>query len=138
MDLYHPLILQHNESPYHYRKAEEADAVIEAYNPLCGDRFTIFLKIENGKVQEACFHGYGCAVSKASTSILVERMEGLNWDEILILCDEFFSFVDPQKEPPREKDEEFAAFSAVRRFPGRMACATLAWEKVKEYPGRKN
>lgn len=133
--LYHKVILEHSNHPVNFEKREQVDWVIEAYNPLCGDKYTLFLEVENDRVKEAHFHGYGCAISKASTSVLVEKIKGKTFSEILKICDQFYRYVDVDKELPTidEIDETFEAFSGARQFPERMKCATLSWDELKEY-----
>jgi len=74
--LYKTVILKHNNAPFHYEKKEMAPHQLEAYNPLCGDRFNLFLDVKNGVIESIHFHGYGCAISKASTSVLAKNLEG--------------------------------------------------------------
>lgn len=129
--LYHKCILRHNDHPVNYEKREDADYVIEAYNPLCGDRFTLYLDIADGRVAEAHFFGYGCAVSKASTSVLVKKIRKLSLGEIEKLCEQFYSVVGQESaELPAQADKELEAFAAAREFPGRLKCATLSWDEL--------
>ena len=123
--LYQSVIMAHNKAPYHYEKKEDAGLTIKAYNPLCGDKYQVYLDIEGDRIQSAYFHGYGCAVSKAATSILVQELEGKTVTEALQLCEEYLSVVMEEKETERE---DFQAFAAARQFPGREQCAVLAWE----------
>jgi nitrogen fixation protein NifU and related proteins len=129
-NLYKTVILEHNARPFHFEKKESAGHVLEAYNPLCGDRFQIFFEIKNGVVSEACFHGYGCAISKASTSVLVKNLENQPVEKAQELCRAFLKMTDPASEEVIEMDEEFTAFAVARDFPGRLKCATLSWEAV--------
>lgn len=124
--MYHELIIQHDRHPFHYEKREHADQVIEAYNPLCGDRFKLYLDLSGNKIKRAHFHGYGCAISKASTSVLVQKIEGLTVPEALSLCQQFFKQL--QTNEPVSSNPDFEAFAEVRKFPGRMKCVTLSWE----------
>ena len=135
-NLYQKVILQHNENPYHYEKREQADQVIEAYNSLCGDSFKLYLDIEAGKVKAAYFHGYGCAISKSSTSILTKRLEGMALKDIPALCEQFFTYVLPDQSPEAPIDADFQAFEAAKQFSGRLKCATLSWEEL--YQRTKN
>ena len=131
-DLYHPIIQQHEREPFHYWKMTDADLTIEAYNPLCGDRFTLFLKIKDGRIQEASFHGYGCAISKASTSVLTKKIQGLPWTLVQEQCQAFYTFVMPEQ-LPSGLDAEFEAFAAAKQFPERRTCATLSWDALFEH-----
>lgn len=127
--LYDEAILQENRRPYHYDKKTDADLIIEAYNPLCGDQFKLFLYTEKGVIQSAYFHGYGCAVSKASTSVLTRELEGCSIDEAKAKCRSFLQWLDKEK-VPAALPSSWKPFAAVQQFPGRLACAQLAWEVI--------
>lgn len=130
--LYKEVILRHNNEPVNYEKRTEADKTIEAYNPICGDSFKIFLDMNGDIVEKAAFHGYGCAISKASTSVLVERIAGKTMDQVLELCAQFFTYVKPEESPKPPLISDFQAFEAAKQFPGRLKCATLSWEAISE------
>jgi len=131
--LYKEIILQHDRSPFHYQKADNLSITIEAYNPVCGDQFKLFLNIEQEMVQEAYFHGYGCAISKASTSVLVKKIQGLPVQKVLSLLEQFLQLVDLQYDLTENPDTELNAFAAARQFPERLQCATLSWVALKEF-----
>lgn len=131
--LYQQVILRHDRRPVHFEKREEAPVVIEAYNPICGDRFHLYLEISEGKVAKAAFHGYGCAISKAATSVLVARIEGRPVADILALCQAYLTVLDPAAPEPLEMDEELSAFIGARQFPARRQCAALSWEALEAY-----
>ncbi|MCB9294557.1 MAG: SUF system NifU family Fe-S cluster assembly protein [Lewinellaceae bacterium] len=131
--LYKSVILKHHKEPVHFGKNEEATHILEAYNPLCGDKFRLFFGIEDGKIHQISFHGYGCAISKASTSVLVKHLEGLPAEKALALCRQFEAMLQSEEETPEAVNEEFAAFAAARSFPGRMKCATLSWEEMEKF-----
>ena len=131
-ELYHKVILQHNESPFHYAKMETASHLVEAYNPLCGDRFKLYLDVEDNRVKQAHFHGYGCAISKASTSILLQKIEGKTLQEIPDIIQQFYAYVHPDKDPSGvTHDPDFEAFAAAKKFPARLKCATLSWNELE-------
>ena len=88
--LYDAVILQHNRVPCHYEKRQTAQHIVEAYNPLCGDKFKLYLDIENGRVQQATFHGYGCAISKAATSVLMEKIQNRSIQDVNLLLKTYF------------------------------------------------
>ena len=134
--LYQSVILKHSKEPVNIKKKEQATHVLEAYNPLCGDKFQLFFEIEDGKISQLSFHGYGCAISKASASVLVKKLEGRPVEEGLALCREFLAMLQAEKENPEDVDEELAAFAAARSFPGRMKCATLSWEEMETFLGK--
>jgi len=129
--LYQDVILQHDKHPLQYEKRVEADHVIEAYNPLCGDKFQLFLEVQDGRIAQAHFHGYGCAISKASTSVLVRNLVGKKWSEVTDLIANFQAAI---RGDARELlDEEFEAFQAVQQFPGRLPCVTLSWDNLEDF-----
>ena len=129
--LYQGVILKHNNEPFHFEKRPTAQHVIEAYNPMCGDKFKVFLDIKNGVVTNTTFHGYGCAISKASTSVLMKKMQGQPLDEVEKLIENYFKIIENTEGV--NQDEELTAFAAAKDFPGRLKCATLAWEVVDEF-----
>ena len=133
--LYDPLILAHNRSPVNFEKRLTAQHTIEAYNPLCGDKFKLFLDIENGIVEKASFHGYGCAISKAATSVLIQRIEGQRLDGVSAVIKTYFEALDTEG---GHFDADLQAFSAVRQFPERLTCATLSWEAARIFFKDKN
>lgn len=128
-DLYQSVILTHNKHPHHFEKAEALPLHLEAYNPLCGDHYQLYLSIENNTIKAAFFHGYGCAVSKASTSVLVQTLEGKTLSEAQPLIEDFMQVV--QGKLPANIPEDFKAFAAAKHFPSREQCATLSWESVQ-------
>lgn len=129
--LYQGVILKHNNEPFHFEKRPTAQHVIEAYNPMCGDKFKVFLDIENGVVSNATFHGYGCAISKASTSVLMKKMQDQPLEEVIKLIKDYFNIIENTEGV--QNDEELTAFAAAKDFPGRLKCATLAWEAMDEF-----
>lgn len=135
-DLYHPTILEHNKHPVHFEKWEDAPNKIEAYNPVCGDKFKIFLNIDNGIIKKATFHGYGCALSKAATSVLVQLIQGKNIEEARQVCHEYLRAMD-RGSLIAQDPQEFEAFLGVKKFPSRKQCVILGWETVKRYLDNK-
>lgn len=131
--LYQKVILQHDRHPIHFEKRPDAVVKLEAYNPVCGDRFTLYLDIENDIITRASFHGYGCAISKAATSVLVSRMEGCSIVDVQSLCDQYLTLLDPEAPAPKDGDEELAAFLGARQFPARRSCASLSWEALRKH-----
>lgn len=128
--LYDDAILQENRQPYHYEKKAGADLMLEAYNPLCGDQFKVFLFTEKDRIKTAYFYGYGCAVSKASTSVLTRELEGCSLEEAKAKCVKFLQWLAAAKGAPKDPPTSWEPFSAVREFPGRLNCAQLAWETL--------
>lgn len=131
--LYDNVILQHNREPFNFEKRQWAQHIVEAYNPLCGDKFKLFLDIEDGKIAKATFHGYGCAVSKAATSVLIKKIEGMSLEDVQLLLQSYLDGLNTEGDRNRRFDAELQAFEAVRQFPERMTCATLSWDATKAF-----
>jgi nitrogen fixation protein NifU and related proteins len=131
--LYPEIIKAHNERPFHFEKRLNAHEVIKAYNPICGDRFELFITSDSKKVIAIHFHGFGCAISKASTSILVKSIEGKTQADALAICNTFLRFIDKETQDGKVTlPDEFLAFSGVHDFPERYDCATLSWKEVRK------
>jgi nitrogen fixation NifU-like protein len=131
--LYQELILDHNKNPRHYRVMEDADRTAEGYNPLCGDRYTIYLKIEGDVVKDVSFTGSGCAISKASASVMSSLVKGKTRADIELLFEMFHKLVTGELRGEEHLEElgKLAAFSGVSEFPARVKCASLAWHTLK-------
>lgn len=129
--LYHGVILEHNRAPRFFEKRPAAQHVVEAYNPLCGDKFKLYLDIENGVIAAATFHGYGCAVSKASASVLMEKIQGQPLEALPSILEKFLEAIAAGSSD--SENSEISAFAVAKNFPGREKCATLAWEALKNY-----
>lgn len=131
--LYQKIILNHNQNPYHFEKKPEAIIQLEAYNPLCGDQFQLYLFQENDIISEIYFHGYGCAISKASTSVLAEQLEGKKITEAKEIIQNFLAVVEGKEIQLSESYQDFQAFSVAKNFPGREECANLSWLSLQEF-----
>ena len=131
-ELYQEVILDHNKSPRNFRKIENADRKIEGYNPLCGDHYTIYLKLNGDTIQDVSFEGTGCAISKASASVMSETVKGKTKSEIEKLFHTFHRLVTGEADPGDHLDNlgKLAAFSGVSEFPARVKCAILAWHTL--------
>ena len=136
-NLYKTIILQHNKEPFSFEKNEDATYVLKAYNQICGDRFELFFEVKNGVIEDLTFHGFGCAISKASTSVLVKNLKGKTFEEALLLCEKFQSVTQVDSKIQENLGEEFEAFSAAKEFPGRLKCATLAWDEMIKFLNEK-
>lgn len=128
--LYKEKVLPENKQPYHFEKKESANNVIEAYNPFCGDKFTLYL---DDQFEDVHFHGIGCAISKASTSILLKKIEGKTKEEASVLCHRFVEAIDSDQELPEFDDEELEILASLKHFDGRMDCVKLSWKALKEF-----
>ena len=125
-DLYQEVILDHSRSPRNFRRLEAANRVAQGHNPLCGDNLALFLELDGGRVKDIAFQGSGCAISKASASILTEAVKGRTPDEIRRMFDRVHDLVT-RGEAPDEDLGKLAVFAGVHRFPARVKCAMLAW-----------
>ncbi len=132
-ELYKSVILEHDRAPFNFKKNESATHIIQANNEICGDRFELFFEIKNGIIEDVSFHGFGCAISKASTSVLVKKINGQSISGAKKTIDLFLKNIISNNENSEIADEELSAFSAAKDFPGRQKCATLAWEEMGEF-----
>jgi nitrogen fixation NifU-like protein len=130
-DLYQEIILDHNRNPRNFKKLEGADRTAEGYNPLCGDHYTVYLNLDGDKIREVTFHGTGCAISKASASVMTNQLKGKNREEAERLFEGFRDMVTG-KLPEEDADKlgKLAAFNGVKEHPSRIKCAILAWHAV--------
>jgi nitrogen fixation NifU-like protein len=131
-ELYQQVILDHNKSPRNFRKMENATQFAEGYNPLCGDHLDVFLLIEDGVVKDVSFKGEGCAISKASASLMTSILKGKSVEEAEILFEKFHSLVTGKIGDNENIDElgKLAVFAGVQEFPVRVKCASLAWHTM--------
>ncbi len=128
--LYHDLIMDHQRNPVGFKKRDEADIVIDAYNPVCGDKFTLYLDLENNKVSQASFHGYGCALSKAATSLLMASLPGKNLEQCQQLIE---SYLYELRYDSSGAEEIVKALSVALKYPGREQCVVLSWETLLKF-----
>lgn len=131
-DLYQQVILDHNKSPRNFRVIENANHHSEGYNPLCGDRIDIYLDVENGIVVDISFQGKGCAISKASASLMSSMVKGKPVKEAEKLFEKFHDLITGKlgDNPDIEELGKLAVFAGVRDFPARVKCASLAWHTM--------
>jgi nitrogen fixation NifU-like protein len=131
-ELYQQVILDHNKNPRNFHEMEDATARAEGYNPLCGDHYTIFMKSEGDTIAEVSFTGSGCAISKASASVMSSTLKGKSKEEAERLFETFHRLVTGDTSGLSAPDlGRLAAFSGVSEFPARVKCATLAWHTLK-------
>jgi nitrogen fixation protein NifU and related proteins len=131
-DLYQEVILDHNKKPRNYRRLTDATCSAEGYNPLCGDQITVYLKLDDGVIRDVGFQGSGCAISKASTSIMTTTVKGRTREETGSLFDTFHRLVTGGGAvPDLDSVGRLAAFAGVCEFPARVKCATLAWHTLR-------
>jgi nitrogen fixation protein NifU and related proteins len=129
-DLYQETILDHNKRPRNFKKLEDANRSADGYNPLCGDKVKVYLRVEDGKVKDLSFEGSGCAISKASASVMTESLKGKTVQEVDAI---FKRFRDLVMGKSGEADDlgKLVVFSGVCEFPTRVKCATLAWHALQ-------
>ncbi len=131
-ELYQEVILDHNRSPRNFRAMEGATRSVEGFNPLCGDHYTIYVKLEDGRIADISFKGAGCAISKASASVMSVVLRGKTVAEAEALFGTFHALVKGEitSEHDIEKLGRLAAFAGVSEFPARVKCASLAWHTM--------
>ncbi len=130
-DLYQEVILDHGKAPRNFRALEAADAKAEGYNPLCGDRVTVFAKLDGDRLADVTFVGDGCAISKASASMMTGAVKGLSKADAAKLFDAFHALVVGAPGADRASLGKLAAFGGVSEFPARVKCASLAWHTLQ-------
>lgn len=130
-DLYQEVILDHNRRPRNFRRLERPSHEAEGYNPLCGDRLTVFLQVEGDRIVEISFEGAGCAISKASASLMTDRVNGCTVDEARALFVRFQRMVTTPTDEGVEDLGKLSVLAGVREFPVRVKCASLAWHTLK-------
>ena len=131
-ELYQEVILDHNKSPRNFRKMENATRHVEGYNPLCGDHYTIFVRMEGDVIQDVSFEGAGCAISKASASVMSSMLKGKTKTDAEILFQDFHKLVKGELTADENVETlgKLAAFAGVSEFPARVKCASLAWHTL--------
>ena len=125
-ELYQAAIIDHHKRPRNFR-ALEGGRHAEGCNPLCGDRVTVYVRVEDGVITDATFQGSGCAVSKASASLMTDSVRGKTVGEAEALCERFYRMITAPPDASIEDLGKLSVFGGVRRFPVRIKCASLAW-----------
>jgi nitrogen fixation NifU-like protein len=134
-ELYQEIILDHNRQPRNFRGMADATSHADGHNPLCGDKITVFLNIQNGVVEDVSFQGSGCAISTASASLMTESIKGKRLDEVEAMFKRMHELMvgDDAAAARIAADEalgKLVVFAGVREFPMRVKCATLAWHTL--------
>jgi nitrogen fixation NifU-like protein len=130
-DLYQEVILDHNRRPRNFRVLDDATHQAEGYNPLCGDRLNLFVRVEGSVIADIGFQGSGCAISKASASLMTDSLKGRPIDEARALFERFHRMVTTPPDIAVEDMGKLSALAGVREFPVRIKCASLAWHTLK-------
>lgn len=128
-ELYQQVIIDHGRRPRNFAASPQANAVLEGYNPLCGDRLTVYLTEKNGVVEDVTFHGNGCAISMASASLMTEAVKGKTLVEVAALFQGFQQLVT-QGGQGVEHLGKLCVFAGVSEYPARVKCATLGWHAL--------
>lgn len=130
--LYQEVILDHNKNPRNFRAMEDADRVLEGYNPLCGDRYTLYVRVKDDVIEDVSFTGSGCAISKASASLMSSIVKKKTLKEVDQLFGRFHDLVTGNKGAVAPEElGKLAVFAGVSEFPARVKCASLAWHTLK-------
>jgi nitrogen fixation NifU-like protein len=130
-DLYQEVILEHSKHPRNYRELPQATHQAEGYNPLCGDHFKVFVDVEDGRIRDVAFQGSGCAISKASASMMTQAVKGKSTGEVSELFEKFHRLVTGKNGLQSEQLGKLAVFAGISEFPVRVKCASLAWHALR-------
>ncbi len=132
-NLYQEIILDHNKNPRNFRVMEHANRVVEGFNPLCGDHYTVYLKLNGDTIEDISFSGSGCAISKASASVMSALLKGKSREEAQKLFEIFHDLVTGRMERSGKSEDlgRLEAFAGVSEFPARVKCASLAWHTMR-------
>ena len=130
-ELYQEILLEHNNKPRNYRKLEDANRQADGYNPLCGDQITLYLKLEDDVIADVAFQGVGCAISRASASMLTQSIKGETLAKAEEIFDGFHALItDPDADVDYDLLGDLEMLSGVSAFPTRIKCAVLAWHTL--------
>ncbi|HEY6274426.1 MAG TPA: SUF system NifU family Fe-S cluster assembly protein [Terriglobales bacterium] len=129
-ELYQEVILEHSKHPRNYRALQTANHQAEGFNPLCGDHYTVFVDVHDGSIRDISFEGTGCAISKASASMMTQSLKGKSSDEAEALFSKFHDLVTGRSTVSDDVGK-LAVFAGVSEFPIRVKCATLAWHALR-------
>jgi nitrogen fixation NifU-like protein len=129
-ELYQEVILDHNRRPRNFRVLDGGRSA-EGYNPLCGDRLRVYVRVDDGVISDVSFQGSGCAISKASASLMTESIRGKTTAEARVLFERFQRMITASADAPVDRLGKLAALAGVRKFPVRVKCASLAWHTLQ-------
>jgi nitrogen fixation NifU-like protein len=129
-DLYQEIILDHSKRPRNHHPMDHPDREADGYNPLCGDKLKLFLKMDGDVVKDASFIGAGCAISTSSASLMTESIKGKTREEAMKLLEKFHELLTTDVSVSKELGK-LVVFCGVRDYPARVKCATLAWHTLK-------
>ncbi len=132
-DLYQEVIVDHNRSPRNFHRMADANRIAEGFNPLCGDRLTLYMRVnDHGAIEDVSFEGSGCAIFTASTSLMTERLKGKTEAEAQSIFNGFHDMAVSDVDAPVDSATmgKLSALAGVREFPSRVKCATLCWHTM--------
>jgi nitrogen fixation NifU-like protein len=132
-DLYQEIVIDHSRRPRNFRKLDPADATAQGFNPLCGDKITLYVKLKAQVIEEIGFEGSGCAISKASASMMTSAVKGRTKTQAEELFRQFHTLITEGPEGPVKREDlgKLAALGGVSEFPARVKCASLAWHTLR-------
>ena len=129
-DLYQEIIVDHNRSPRNFGVIADANKTAEGFNPLCGDKLKLYIKIDGQNISDIAFDGTGCAISVASASLMTDAMKGKSIDEAEALFNDFHALITTENKFDSEHLGKLAVLAGVKGFPGRVKCASLCWHTL--------
>jgi nitrogen fixation NifU-like protein len=130
-ELYQEVILDHNKRPRNFRTIEAASHHAEGHNPLCGDRLSLYVQVDDGRISDVAFQGSGCAISKASASLMTDAVKGQSIVDVREMFRRFHRMVTTPPDQPVDNMGKLSVLAGVREFPVRVKCASLAWHTLK-------
>ena len=131
-DLYQEILLEHNSKPRNFRKVDEPSRTAEGFNPLCGDQITLYLKLADGVIEDVGFQGTGCAISRASASMMTQSIKGKSLAEADEIFEAFHQMItEPDAEIDYEALGDLETLAGVNEYPTRIKCAILAWHTMR-------
>ena len=136
-ELYQEVILDHNKRPRNFRRIEPASHHAEGHNPLCGDRLKLYVQVAGDMIADVAFQGSGCAISKASASLMTDAVKGQTLQAANALFEQFHQMVTTPPDQPVENMGKLSVLAGVREFPVRVKCASLCWHTLKAALDRK-
>ena len=131
-ELYQEILLEHNSKPRNFRQLEDPSETAEGYNPLCGDQITLYLKVEDGVITDVGFQGSGCAISRASASMMTQSVKGQTLEKAAQVSEAFRQMMtDPDAELDYDTLGDLESLAGVVEYPTRIKCAVLAWHTLR-------
>ena len=130
-DLYQEIIVDHNRNPRNFGIIDNADKIIEGFNPLCGDKLKLYLKTEGQNIADISFDGSGCAISVASASLMTDAMKGKSINDAELLFNSFHELMTNENSADEKSLGKLAVLAGVKDFPARVKCATLCWHTLR-------